>query len=187
MTKNRRSLKAIVGLGNPGKKYQYNRHNIGYRVVRSIAAKNAVRFKKSLFFSSLLAHSALEESALLLVLPTTYMNLSGRAVARILKTKKISAEDVLVVCDDIDLEFGKIRLRLSGSDGGHRGLASIINSLHTREFARLKIGIGRPESKDDVKEYVLTDFKKSEEQDIEEIIEEAETHLFSWLSKRKEG
>ncbi|MFC1594050.1 aminoacyl-tRNA hydrolase [Candidatus Omnitrophota bacterium] len=180
-------MNAIVGLGNPGRTYQLHRHNVGNNVVRYIASAEQSRFKKSLFFLSLIAEGSLGDCRTLFVLPTTFMNLSGKAVARIAKRKHIEPQDILVICDDIDLPLGIVRYRHRGSDGGHNGLRSISQLLGTREFPRLKIGIGRPGNRADVRDYVLSDFTRSEQKSLEEAFQKAQQMCGEWIQKRKES
>jgi len=177
-------LKVIVGLGNPGRKYQYNRHNIGQRVVKQLASNSGSKFKRSLFFSSQIAEGKIEGYSVVLALPVTFMNLSGKTVARIVKRKRINLSDILIVCDDIDLDFGKIRIRDKGSDGGHRGLRSIIALLGSRDFSRCKIGIGRPASRESVKDYVLSDFAKTQDREIADIVNNAVETCVKWLREK---
>lgn len=174
-------MKLIVGLGNPGLKYKNTRHNIGYIVVTELAKEYSIKFKRSYLTNCLLAQASNESAPAILALPLTFMNLSGRAVARIVKRNQIDPEDILVVCDDIDSAFGKLRIRPSGSDAGHQGLRSIIDALATSDFARLKIGIGRPNNKEDVARYVLSDFNRDEKILLTEIIANAVTCSKMWL------
>jgi PTH1 family peptidyl-tRNA hydrolase len=166
-------VKLIVGLGNPGNKYTKTRHNIGYRVVKKLAEKYSIEFKRSYLTKSLFAKSLVGPEQIMLVLPLTFMNLSGRAISKIAKRNNVALRDILVVHDDIDSLFGKIKIRPSGSDGGHQGLRSIIDTLSSDEFARVKIGIGRPQKKEDVVNYVLSNFSREEEESLIEIIARA--------------
>jgi len=137
-------MRLIVGLGNPESRYRGTRHNIGAAAVRECAGEHAVPLKKGLFSSSLCARVRIESQESLFAVPLSYMNLSGPPVAALARKHRIAAEDILVVHDDLDLEFGKMKLRLGGSAGGHNGLKSVIGSLGSPEFCRLRIGIGRP-------------------------------------------
>jgi len=129
----------------------------------------------------LIARTNVDLTAVTLVLPFTFMNLSGRAVGKIVKRSKVEPENILVVCDDIDSVFGKMRLRPSGSDAGHQGLRSIIEILGTSDFARLKIGIGRPNRKEDVARYVLSDFSKEEQILLADITYKAVECCKTWV------
>ncbi len=174
-------LRLIVGLGNPGRDYAYTRHNLGFLVVERLAEKLSIKFKSSSFTKALTASGAVEDQNVALLEPLTFMNLSGGAVRSYIAKKGVPVENILVVCDDLDLEFGQLRLRTKGSDGGHNGLVSIIEQLHTREFARLRMGIGRPPAKKDTIEYVLEKFNKSEVALLDNFIEEAVECCLVWV------
>lgn len=148
-------MKLVIGLGNPGPPYERTRHNIGFRVVDALAAK--LRWQWSERRSrAVLASGTIGSEKVVLVKPITFMNLSGEAVAELVRWYKVQPEDLLVICDDLDLPVGKVRLRSKGSDGGHNGLENIIHHLHTAQFPRLRIGIGRPsDSRIDGASYVL--------------------------------
>lgn len=158
-----RQIKCIIGLGNPGPKYAYTRHNAGYMVVDEIARLHGSVFRESGFsmLSSMQITSEGTDVCALLIKPLTYMNLSGVAVAQVVREHQLSPGELLVIHDDMDLPFGKIRFKRSGSSGGHRGIESIIAHLGSNEFARLKIGIGRPEPGVDPAEYVLQPFSET--------------------------
>ncbi len=147
----------IVGLGNPGPKYQYTRHNVGFMAVDGLARRLDLSIC-DLKFKALLG----KKGDLLLVKPQTYMNLSGEAVAPILNYFKLEPKDLMVVYDDMDIPLGEIRLKPKGSAGGHKGMLSIIDSLGTEEFTRLRIGIGRPNPALDAINYVLRIFPKED-------------------------
>ncbi len=153
-------MKLVVGLGNPGKKYKDNRHNVGFLLLDRIAKKNDLLFKKKINYDFAKLNSSI------FIKPKTYMNRSGVAVTSILAKHKL--DDILVVVDDINLPLGEIRLRSEGGYGGHNGLKSIGNSLGSNEFKRLRIGVGYPNKKD-LSEYVLSDFSR-EENDILKIV-----------------
>ncbi len=150
-------MKLVVGLGNPGKKYQNSKHNIGYMVLDSYAKSNNIKYRKSIKFTSEVA----VQDNLILLKPKTFMNNSGNAVRRVSDYYKILPEDILVVSDELNLPFLKLRLRGSGSAGGHNGIKSIIRDMNTEEFKRLRIGIGRNSSVE-MKNDVLSDFNKAE-------------------------
>jgi peptidyl-tRNA hydrolase, PTH1 family len=144
----------IVGLGNPGKEYETSRHNLGFQVVDRLAAiLRAPAWKRQ--HDALVTRGSQQGRAWLLAKPQTYMNHSGRAVQALLHYYRIALADCLVVVDDLDLEPGKIRMRAEGSDGGHRGLRSIIQMVGSPAFKRIRIGIGRPPDKGNVVSYVL--------------------------------
>jgi len=177
------SLKCVVGLGNPGRKYENTRHNAGYMVLRELAGLLSLRFEEDGFSevaSAEIRPGLQNETAeqapgerLLLVRPLTYMNLSGRAVAEIMDMHHLDPPDLLVVHDDMDLPFGKIRVRRRGSSGGHRGIESIMEHLGTSEFPRLKIGIGRPPAGVDPADYVLQPFSAEESAHLDDVLRTA--------------
>jgi PTH1 family peptidyl-tRNA hydrolase len=152
----------VIGLGNPGEKYEATRHNLGFQVVDRIdEVLRAPRFKEQ--FNALVTRGEKTGRAYCLVKPQTFMNLSGEAVGALIRFYKVDLDDCLVVTDDLDLPLGKLRLRTSGSDGGHRGLRSIIESLGSRKIKRLRIGIGRPPEGRTVMSHVLGDSKEEQE------------------------
>jgi len=175
-------VKLIVGLGNPGILYRNSRHNIGFQVVRSLAKLKKTALKKERGEPALSAKTRLEGVDTLLALPLTFMNLSGGAVKLLLKKYKIGPEDLLVLCDDLDLEFGRIKLGLRGSSAGHRGIQSIIDSLGSSEFCRIRIGIGRPKGELGASEYVLAHFNKRENAQLPAIIGQALDCCRSWVA-----
>jgi PTH1 family peptidyl-tRNA hydrolase len=155
MTENEPYL--IVGLGNPGAEYRHNRHNVGFMVVDAFAdlAGTALRRYQ---YRALAGRVNFEGQRLILAKPQTFMNDSGQAVAPLMSFYKIPMENLLVVHDDLDLPFGTLRLRPTGGTGGQKGMKSIVDRLWTREFARLRVGIGRPPGRMDPRDYVLHDF-----------------------------
>ena len=165
-------IRLIVGLGNPGEEYERTRHNVGFMVidelVRRLKIKN--RSEESL---SYVFRARIGGREVLLAKPQTYMNNSGLAVVNLLEENRMEPSEMLVVHDDIDLPLGMTRLRLEGSSGGHRGVESIIKSIGTEKFPRLKIGIGRPKRKEDVISYVLSPFSKEEEEMVRVVIKKA--------------
>jgi len=134
-------MKLIVGLGNPGSEYHNTRHNIGYYFIDRFAEYNKVIFKEK--FNGLYAKIKINKQDVILVKPLTYMNLSGECIIQFAKYYKIKPQDILVIHDDLDMEFGKIKLKEFGSSGGHNGIKNIILNLKTEDFKRLKIGIGK--------------------------------------------
>lgn len=177
-------MKLIVGLGNPGKNYINSRHNIGFRVIEELRKKYGLFLKKEKYLSCLSAKSSIAGAPLLLAMPLTFMNLSGSAVAGLLAKYRVALADLLVICDDIDLAFGRIKVRCLGSSGGHNGLKSIIDNLGSDKFARLRIGIGRPASlKTDMAEYVLGAFSRKEKVQLKEILPQACLCCESWAKQ----
>jgi len=136
-------MKLVVGLGNPGRQYQLTRHNVGFRVVDALAEKLGWRWTEQRA-RAVLASGMLGPEKVILAKPMTFMNLSGEAVGELVRWYKLNPEDMLVVCDDLDLPVGKVRLRTRGGGGGQKGLDNIIHHLHTQVFPRLRVGIGRP-------------------------------------------
>lgn len=135
-------MKLLIGLGNPGSQYEHTRHNVGFHVMDALATKCGLRWERR--NRALLASGNVDAEKVVLVKPLTFMNNSGEAVSELVRWYKIQPEDILVIYDDLDLPVGQIRLRPKGSAGGHNGLSSIIHHLHTDQFPRLRVGIGRP-------------------------------------------
>jgi PTH1 family peptidyl-tRNA hydrolase len=149
------TMKLVVGLGNPGPQYDGTRHNVGFRAVDKLAAQLRWNWNERRS-RAILASGMIGAEKVVLVKPLTYMNLSGEAVGELVRWYKLQPYDIFVVCDDLDLPVGKIRLRTKGSAGGQKGLENIIYHLHTNEFPRLRVGIGRPtNSRKDPISYVL--------------------------------
>lgn len=160
----------IIGLGNPGRKYTQSRHNLGFRVVERLADKFGLDWRRGRGKTKVATGSILKGDFVVLAKPQTFMNLSGAAVVQLLNFYKIDPSALLIICDDINLPFGRIRLRGQGSDGGHKGLASIIQCLRTRNFARLRIGIGSDYSHGKMTKHVLGKFPKEEMEELDYII-----------------
>jgi len=174
-------VKLIVGLGNPGLVYAGSRHNIGFAIVKSLSRRLETAFKKDGSVLSLVAKCDYAGHKVILALPHTFMNLSGAAVKALLKKFKIGLDDLLVVCDDLDLELGRIRIRAKGSSGGQRGLVSVIEQLGSRDFNRLRFGIGRPAKPEDAARYVLGGFSRREKALVEEAGENAVRCCLGWI------
>lgn len=181
MTEDRKliHMKLIVGLGNPGEKYKFTRHNIGANVAKRLAKSNNISLRRRKYLSRF-GEGKIGTEKVNIILPLTYMNLSGRAVNLIVKEKKIVLSGILVICDDADLKLGNIRIRPKGSDGGHRGLRSIIENLGSDSFSRLRIGIGKEEN---LKMHVLAPFGKDEIDKVKEVEERATNATLCWLTK----
>jgi PTH1 family peptidyl-tRNA hydrolase len=162
----------IVGLGNPGDQYRHTRHNFGFMVIDRLAEKLAVSLKK-VKFKALLAETKLDGQALILAKPMTFMNDSGRAIGPLLRFFKVPPDHLLVVHDDLDLPLGSLRLRPTGSSGGQRGVASIIATLGTQDFPRLRLGISRPPGQMDPVAYVLQNFTPAEAELKEMVLNQA--------------
>jgi peptidyl-tRNA hydrolase, PTH1 family len=155
-------LKVVVGLGNPGEEYETTRHNIGYRVAEEILARHGGPYEERRA-RSLVCRAKFDGSVVLVARPLTYMNRSGAAVAALLVLAEAGPEDLLVICDDLYLEFGTVRLRPRGSHGGHNGLLSIIEMLGTQGFARLRVGVGPAEPGSSHADFVLAPFRRREQ------------------------
>lgn len=175
-----RGLALIVGLGNPGDKYKSTRHNIGFdclSLLHERIGRPAIQAK----FESLLVRANLAGRDVCLVWPQTFMNCSGRAVAQIARFYKVPAEDVLVVCDDLSLPLGKLRVRRSGSSGGQKGLGDILQALGTQDVARLRIGIDPTPPHWDTADYVLSRFSKEERELVGDSLTRAIQAIEVWL------
>ncbi|WP_024983375.1 aminoacyl-tRNA hydrolase [Brevibacillus borstelensis] len=175
-------MKVIVGLGNPGKKYEDTRHNAGFIAIDKINDKWGIPVVQNKF-RALIGEGRIEGEKVLLVKPQTYMNLSGESIAEILKFYKLTPEDVVVIYDDLDLPPGQLRLREKGSAGGHNGIKSLILHMGTQEFKRIKIGIGRPEPGRSVSDYVLHPFSTAERSLIDEAADLAAAAAAMWTKE----
>ena len=176
-------MKVIVGLGNPGRKYEGTRHNIGFEALKILAERHSGESWKSRFEAETSEIQLCGERALL-VAPQTFMNLSGRSVRSVVSFYKTPLSELLIICDDLNLAPGRIRIRTSGSSGGQKGIQNIIDQLGTTEFPRLRIGIGRPSEGMDTVNYVLQTFAKSERPVLEQAVDRAELAIECWS---KEG
>jgi PTH1 family peptidyl-tRNA hydrolase len=174
-------MKLIVGLGNPGRKYQGTRHNIGFVVAAELARRHGDGRTKSEFQGETTT-AKIGEHKVLLLRPHTFMNVSGSSVGAACDFYKIEPADVLVVCDDMDLPVGKLRLRARGSAGGQKGLADIIRRLATDAVGRLRIGVGRPPDNWDPSDYVLSKFNKEETQEIKLAVVTAADAAQDWVT-----
>ncbi|MBI3584246.1 MAG: aminoacyl-tRNA hydrolase [Nitrospinae bacterium] len=154
-------MKAIVGLGNYGKKYEDTRHNIGFITVDSLASEYNIRINKKCNFS-LIGKGVIEGEDVIIAKPHTYMNKSGAAVSSIFSDYSLSASDLIVIHDDIDLAVGKVKKKIGGGDAGHRGIRSIIECIATGNFQRIRIGVGRPPEGIEASDYVLSPFHRDE-------------------------
>ncbi len=170
-------MKLIVGLGNPGRGYANSRHNVGFMCLNHFAKVHGIQFDKKQG-KARIGTGELADSKVVVARPQTYMNLSGQAVSRLVSKSNISLDNLIVIHDDLDLHLGKIRIRQGGSSAGHKGVKSIITELGSRDFPRLRLGIGRPTIVDgstemteaDIIAYVLSDFTPEEKQTIMQAI-----------------
>lgn len=165
-------MKLVAGLGNVGEKYTWTRHNAGFMVADKWAIKNNIEFKENNKLKCYIAKFKYKNDDIILIKPTTFMNLSGDAVSAVMNYYKIYKEDLLIIYDDLSIELGKLRFRPDGSDGGHNGIKSIIKSIGTHEFARLKIGIG-PQPPIKAEEFVLQNFYKSQLDTLKSVLKTA--------------
>lgn len=154
-------MKLLVGLGNPGRKYERTRHNLGFSIIDRIAAENRVKLRNKVD-DALVGEWSVGGEKVLLVKPQTYMNRSGESVKALMRKSAVPPEDLVVLYDELDLPFGKIRIRAKGSSAGHRGLHSIIESLAGAPFYRVRVGIGRPPPGIDPADFVLERFSPEE-------------------------
>jgi PTH1 family peptidyl-tRNA hydrolase len=162
----------IVGLGNPGREYRNTRHNIGFLAIDALAKSLNVTLGK-VQSKALVGQGKIGSNKVILVKPQTYMNLSGQAVSGLLNFYKISAENLIVIHDDIDLPFGTIRIRPGGGSAGQRGVKSIIEKVGTQEFARMRLGVGRPPGQMEAAAYVLQPFTKEDEEFLVNLLAKA--------------
>lgn len=172
----------VVGLGNPGKEYEKTRHNLGFRVIEAFAKQKSWSFQVKKTLKGKVASGKWKESKVLLLLPTTYMNLSGVSVAAACRFYHIDIGNVMIVTDDIALPIGVLRYRSAGSAGGHNGLKSIEAYLGTNHYPRLRLGIGHPKE-DELSSYVLKRFTQQEEETIPVIVDRANKWIEQWLTE----
>ena len=175
-----KNMKLIVGLGNPGKEYENTRHNIGFIFIDYFAEKNKATIDKEKF-NGLYTQITINNEKVILLKPLSYMNLSGEVVRKFVDYFKIDINNILIISDDLDMNFGKIRLRPDGSSGGHNGLKNIALNLNTESFKRLKVGISN--NKDiDTKDYVLGKFSKEEKETINNLKEQVSNILGDFIT-----
>jgi peptidyl-tRNA hydrolase, PTH1 family len=181
-------MRLIVGLGNPGKAYARNRHNIGFQSLNYFARLHSIQFDRRQCRARA-GTGEVRGEKLLLARPGTFVNLSGESVACLVRKHKILLDDLLVIYDDLDLPLGKIRLRQSGSSGGHKGMNSIIYALDSEDFPRIRVGIGRPQEgkqligEDVIVNHVLSDFSPEEEEIIKPAIAKVAEAIDCFLSE----
>ena len=173
-------MKLIVGLGNPDRKYQGTRHNVGFDVVTELASRHAAG-KPKVRFKGLTAEANIGREKVLLLEPHTYMNLSGTSVQPALAFYKLGIEDLLVVCDDINLPLARLRFRARGSAGGQKGLADIIRRLGNDEFSRLRVGVGAPPEHWNAADFVLSKFGPDEANQITDAVARAAAAAADWV------
>lgn len=173
-------MKVVVGLGNPGPKYKETRHNVGFQAVEEVARRYTV-LKEESRFDAIIGQIQIGREKVFLVKPLTYMNLSGNAVGKLVSYYKVDQKDIIVIYDDMDLPVGQVRIRPQGGTGGHRGMTSLVERLGTRDFARIRIGIGRPP--DEAVDWVLGRFSGEEKVLIDQAVAKAADAVECWLTE----
>ena len=168
----------IAGLGNPGKEYENTRHNVGFLTIDKIAEDIGVKITKK-GFQGLYNLGQFEESKILLLKPQTYMNNCGNALREAREFYKIDTDKIIVIHDEIDLPLGRIKLKKDGGSAGHNGIKSIIENIGSDNFARVRVGVGKPYDKNNVIKHVLSGFSKEERQQLPEVIESARDSVFA--------
>ena len=177
----------VVGLGNPGREYAGNRHNVGYAVADLLAARHVGKFGRHRRALADVAETRLgigiDAPRLVLAKPLSYMNLSGGPVSALAQFYKVEPDHIIAVYDELDLPFGQIRTKLGGGEGGHNGARSISRSLSTRDYLRVRFGIGRPPGRQDPADYVLSDFSTVERKDVEFLVDRAADMVESLVTR----
>jgi PTH1 family peptidyl-tRNA hydrolase len=177
-------MKLIVGLGNPGKEYADTRHNIGFMVIDVLAKRHGI-YVKSRRDLSLVGEGAILGDKVILVKPMTFMNLSGQAVGQLARRYRVDISEILIICDDVNLPLGRLRIRTQGSAGGHNGLKSIIYSLSSQDFPRLRVGIGSPRG--EMINHVLSRFHKVEKPMVQEAVSRAADAVETMIAEGMEA
>jgi PTH1 family peptidyl-tRNA hydrolase len=171
----------MVGLGNPGLEYKATKHNIGFTVLQDLAKENKIKIKEKRY-SALVGRGKIGGVDVALALPQTYMNHSGDTVGDIVREEMEPSDDLIVICDDINMKLGRIRMKKRGSAGGHKGLESIISVLGRDDFARLRVGIATDIHKGDITRYVLTPFRRNQHKSVSHALLLAQEALEYWIS-----
>lgn len=172
----------IVGLGNPEEDYAKTRHNMGFDVINKLAKEYEIEITRTKF-KGLYGMGTIEDEKVILLKPQTYMNLSGESIEQFKKFYKLEASNIIVVSDDVTIEPGSIRVRRKGSSGAHNGLKSVINSLKTEEFTRIRVGVGRPDEETDIIDHVIGQMADSEYEKLEPGIEKAKEAVVVTMKK----
>lgn len=178
----KQAWRIIVGLGNPGKQYADNRHNVGFHVVDKLAEKYGLKFNKMLN-RGIAAIGDIEGRRVVLLKPQTFMNESGVCVSPTFKFYKTDPSNLLIIYDELDIPFAQLRLRKSGSAGGHNGMRSIISKIITQDFPRLRVGIGRPPGRKEAATHVLEDFTRDEVIAMRDVHDRAIAGIVLWLNE----
>ena len=174
-------MRAIIGIGNPGSSYQFNRHNAGFILVDYFAKLNSINFipSKNNYYQ---ASGTINQDNYVLIKPTTYVNKIGIAAAEVVENFNLSHKDLLIICDDVYLDIGSFRVKLSGGDGGHNGLSSIIYHLNTIDLPRIKIGVGRSTEEKKLADHVLSDFNVEEEPILTNVLKNSSTLINEFIT-----
>jgi PTH1 family peptidyl-tRNA hydrolase len=172
----------VVGLGNPGKNYEHTRHNVGFMVVDRLAGAHSITVKGKRFFN-LWGRGDIADHKVILAKPQAFMNRSGQGVQALMAYFKLAVNDLLVIHDDLDVDFGRIRIVQGGGDGGHRGVQSIHQALGEDRYARVKVGIGRPRFGEAVEDYVLSPWYDDQRAQIVEIVDSAAAAVTAILAR----
>ena len=179
-------MKLIVGLGNPGRSYDHNRHNIGFICLNHFARMQGIRFSQKRG-NARIGLGDVADNEVVLARPQTYMNRSGQSVSRLVQKFNIDLDDLLIIHDDLDLPLGKIRIRQGGGSGGHKGVNSIAREMDRQDFIRIRVGIGRPDkaeaSDDDIIAFVLSDFTREEKRAIAPVIPKVSKAILCLLTE----
>jgi PTH1 family peptidyl-tRNA hydrolase len=176
------SIKLIVGLGNPGAAYRFTRHNVGFMVTDQLAQRHRISFDNRKF-KSVFGLGSMGDCRVILAKPMTFMNLSGPSVRDLARFFKLDKKHLLVIHDDIDLVFGKIKIKQKGGDGGHKGVMSLIEAFGSGAFVRIRVGIGRPDTREEVEGYVLNRFDAQQSAQLDRVIIMAQEAVETMLLK----
>lgn len=174
-------MKLVVGLGNPGKKYDGTRHNVGFDCIDRCSELMNIELNETKF-KGIYGRGVVDGEKVMLLKPLTYMNLSGESVRQVVDYYRIDIDDILVIYDDLDLPTGKIRLRQKGSAGGHNGMKSIIQHLGTEQFKRVRVGIDRPKNGEPIVNYVLGTYRPEERDEVVHAIEQTAQAVHMWMT-----
>jgi len=173
-------MKLVAGLGNPGRQYAGTRHNVGFEVIDELAKRHGVGFEAAPA-DAVMGKWRREGEVVLLVKPLTFMNLSGVAAGQLMRYFKIDVPDLIVICDDVNLPLGRLRVRAGGSDGGHNGLRSMAEQLGTMDYSRLRIGVGRGDERRDLADHVLAGFAPEEQPGVNDAVTRAADAVECWV------
>ena len=173
-------MKLVAGLGNPGRQYAGTRHNVGFEVIDELAKRHGVGFEAAPA-DALMGKWRRDGEIVLLVKPLTFMNLSGVAAGQLMRYFKIDVPDLFVICDDVNLPLGRLRVRAGGSDGGHNGLRSMADELGTMDYSRLRIGVGRGDERRDLADHVLAGFAPEEQPGVNDAVTRAADAVECWV------